>query len=596
MAMMRDADLRTSLVKWMQAGPVRSTVFNWAQGVRMDRDLMLPMPDGTRLSTLVMRPWWRTGPLPTLLIRTPYGKSTDGRGFVRRGYAVVVQDMRGRHASEGVFVPWEHAASDGSATIDWIVTQPWSNGRVGTWGCSASGESQLALARSRHPAHRAMIPEGAGGGVGSAGSRFSYFGVYEGGVLQLGSGAGWFAHHGERTPATRRPPNGDLGPTLRGLPVLGMVDRYRGTSDTDFDRFVTTPLGDPQWDTWGYLTNQDRFSTPGLHVNGWYDQTVSETLLAADLMRRNATVPEARQQPVIIGPGTHCADPELDSGTVGDIPFSNAAEPFRGTYLRWFDAWLRGDGSGVDGMPAYQMFVLNENKWIRSNTWPPAGATVARWHLSSGGRANTRAGDGRLLEMPPDGDLAHDRFESDPANPVPTRGGAFCCTGGADAREGPVDQADVEIRDDVLVYTSRPVPKSVRIAGPIYLTLDVSTSARDTDFVAKLVDVWPDGRTVNIQSGVLRLRYRDDVMHPQLAEPGHRYTIRLRLRDIAYLVPAGHRLRVQIAGSDFPRLERNLNTGGRNYDEVQGIVAENRVYHGKGASSFLELPVLERLE
>jgi hypothetical protein len=593
---MANASLRAGLIDWMQAGPVRTTLFNWAQGVRIDTDLMLPMPDGVRLSTLVMRPWWRSGPLPTILIRTPYGKGPDGRAFVRRGYAVVVQDMRGRHGSEGVFLPWESAMGDGVATIEWIVRQPWSNGRVGTWGCSALGESQLALARAHHPAHRAMIPEGAGGGVGSAGARYSYFGIFEGGVLQLASGAGFFAHYGERTPDTRRPTPGDFGATLKSLPVLGMVARFRGVEDTDFDRFVTTPLGDPRWEQWGYLADRDRFSTPGLHVNGWYDQGVSETLVAADLMRRNATTPEARLQPVIIGPGTHCADVGLDSGTVGDLAFSNAAAPFRDTYLRWFDAWLRSDASGTTDLPAYQVFVLNENRWIRSESWPPAGTKTMRWHLASGGKANTRSGDGRLLQVPPTGAVAHDRFAADPANPVPTRGGSFCCAGGFDARQGPVDQADVEARDDVLVYTSDPLPGDLRIVGPLALSLDVATSARDTDFVAKLVDVWPDGRTVNIQSGVLRLRYRDGITRPQLAEPGQRYTIRLGLRDIAYRVPAGHRLRIQVAGSDFPRLERNLNSGGSNYDEVQGVVAENRVFHGDGARSFLELPVLERVE
>jgi putative CocE/NonD family hydrolase len=591
-----NASMRAATIAWMQAGPVRTTVFNWAQGVRMDSDVMLPMPDGTRLSTLVMRPWWRPGPLPTILIRTPYGKNPDGRAFVRRGYAVVVQDMRGRHGSDGVFLPWESAMGDGVATMEWIVRQPWSNGRVGTWGCSALGESQLALARARHPAHRAMLPEGAGGGVGSAGGRYSYFGIFEGGVLQLASGAGFFAHYGERTPDTRRATTGDFGVALSSLPVLGMVARFRGVDDTDFDRFISTPLGDPQWDQWGYLTDRDRFSTPGLHVNGWYDQGVSETLLAVDLMRRNATTPEARQQPVIIGPGTHCADNGQDSGMVGDLAFSNAAAPFRDTYLRWFDRWLRSDGEGATDLPAYQVFVINENRWIRSESWPPAGTKMMRWHLASGGKANTRSGDGRLLQLPPAGAVVHDRFAADPANPVPTRGGAFCCAGGLAARQGPVDQADVESREDVLVYTSDPLTKDFRIVGPLALSLDVATSVRDTDFVAKLVDVWPDGRTVNIQSGVLRLRYRDGITRPQLAEPGQRYTIRLGLRDIAYLVRAGHRLRVQVAGSDFPRLERNLNTGGANFDEVRGVVAENRVYHGGGALSFLELPVLEGVE
>ena len=187
-------------------------------------------------------------------------------------------------------------------------------------------------------------------------------------------------------------------------------------------------------------------------------------------------------------------------------------------------------------MPAYQVFVLNENRWIRSETGPRPARTVRGGTWRSGGKANSRAGDGRLLEAPPEGAVAHDRFVADPANPVPTAAARSAAPRASTHVEGPVDQTDVESRDDVLVYTSEPLAKALRIAGPLALTLDVATSARDTDFVAKLVDVWPDGRTVNIQSGALRLRYRDDVTQPQLAEPGRRYTIRLRLRDIAYLV------------------------------------------------------------
>lgn len=577
-----------------QDEPMRSLISHWAQGVRIDSSVVVTTADGTRLATTVMRPWWKLGPLPTILIRTPYGRHGMGRGWARRGYAVVVQDMRGRHDSSGVFQPYTHDTADGTTTIDWIVAQPWSNGRVGSFGCSALGESQLALARARHPAHRAMIAEGAGGGVGSAGGRHAYFGIYESGVFQLASAFGWFVQNGEKTPTSLRMATQDIGAAVHTLPVLGLTNRYRAV-ETDFDLMRSTPLGDPRWDAMGYLNDRDRFTTPGLHVNGWYDQGASETLFAADLLRRHASNEAARSQPVIIGPGLHCNDPGPAKGKVGDIEFDHADEAFRDTYARWLETWLLGDGQAAKAIPPYQVFVLNENRWIRSDTWPPSGTQPRRWYLHSNGGANSRDGDGRLPGQPPAGPLISDEFLADPENPVPTRGGAFCCTGDARAREGPVDQSDVETRQDVLVYTSEPLDRPLRIAGAPELSVVVSTSSRDSDFVAKLVDVRPDGRAVNIQSGVLRLRYRDSLLEPEPAEPGRRYAVRIRLRDIAYLVQAGHRLRIQVAGSDFPRLERNLNTGGLNFDEVAGVVARNRVFHGDGLASFIELPVLPDL-
>lgn len=572
---------------------MRELIVNWAQGVRADHDVVVTAADGTALATSVLRPWWRVGALPTVLIRTPYGRRGTGRGFARRGYAVVVQDMRGRHDSGGVFQAYTHDTDDAAATLDWIVRQPWSNGRVATFGCSALGESQLALARRRHPAHRAMIAEGAGGGVGSAGGRFSYFGVYESGVFQLASAFGWFVQNGEKTPTDEKVDKAIIGPAVRTLPVLGLVDRHRRAA-TDFDLVRTLPLGDARWDAMGYLSDADRFTTPGLHVNGWYDQGVSETLLAADLMRRHALNDAAKVQPVIIGPGLHCIDPGPAQGRVGDLSYRHADEAFVDTYAKWLAAWLDGDAAGLRELPAYQVFVLNEDRWLRSSTWPPEGTNVQRWHLASGGRANSRDGDGTLAPAAPGGPARSDLFVADPMNPVPTRGGAFCCTGDARAREGPVDQSDIESRADVLVYTSAALATPLRIVGPLALNVEVATSARDTDLVAKLVDVAPDGRALNIQSGVLRLRYRNGLLAPELARPGERYRVRVHMRDIAYLVPAGHRLRLQIAGSDFPRLERNLQTGGRNYDETAAVVAENRVFHGAGIESYVELPVLGR--
>ena len=253
--------------------------------------------------------------------------------------------------------------------------------------------------------------------------------------------------------------------------------------------------------------------------------------------------------------------------------------------------WLDEPGQ-PPALPAYLVFVLQENAWIRSETWPPSQVVVQAYQLASGGRANTRGGDGRLLDAAPAGPPRHDEFQSDPAHPVPTRGGAFCCTGDPSAREGPVDQADVERRDDVLVYTGEALREPLRIVGAAQLQLTVSTSTPDADLIVKLVDVAPDGGAINIQSGALRLRYRDGVLAPRPMPLGEAVPVRLRIKDIAYLLRPGHRLRVQIAGSDFPRLERNLHTGGRNHDETVGRIATVRIHHGGGLASRLDLPVL----
>ncbi|MEQ1517388.1 MAG: CocE/NonD family hydrolase, partial [Usitatibacteraceae bacterium] len=262
-------------------------------------------------------------------------------------------------------------------------------------------------------------------------------------------------------------------------------------------------------------------------------------------------------------------------------------------YLRWFDYWLRGRGDGLASMPRYLVYVIGEERWLEASEWPPTEVRFEKWYLGSVGGANGRKGDGFLsVAQPSVGARAYDEFNYDPANPVPTRGGPACCTGLPDEKQGPTDQTAVEEREDVLVYTSAPLEKPLRIAGPLAATLQVSSSALDTDFVVRLVHVWPDGRSTNIQEGALRARYRNGINRPELLQPGNPVDLQVDVRSIAYTIPQGHRLRLHVTSSSFPRLERNLNTGGRNFDESVGIVATNRVYHGPGQVSFIRLPIL----
>jgi putative CocE/NonD family hydrolase len=293
---------------------------------------------------------------------------------------------------------------------------------------------------------------------------------------------------------------------------------------------------------------------------------------------------------VLIAPGNHC---QHDSGDTafGDIPVRQGTQPWFNTYLAWFDGWLRGQGTGGPALPAYRYYMLGEDQWLDAAQWPPEDTQEQRWYLHSGGHANSRLGDGTLSPHRAAAD-AVDTYRHDPANPVPTRGGPVCCTGNPADRSGPVDQTDVEQRNDVLVYTSGPLPEPLRMAGPLSAHLVVQTDAEDTDFIARLVDVAPDGRTLGLQEGAFRLRYRNGFDQPRAARAGERYQITVPMRSFAYRVPAGHRIRLQVTSSNFPRLERHLGGAGRNLETDQFVVAQNRVHHGPAAGSYLSLPVL----
>ena len=579
----------------------RDALFGMRYGFRIEHDVMIPMPDGVRLATNLYFPRKAVTDgsvkLPVVLIRVPYDKNNHGGGlapaydFAAHGYVVAIQDVRGKYASEGRFTPSKDDAADGSATIDWLAAQPWSNGKVGTIGCSALGEAQIFLSRMRNPRHAAMIPIGAGGAMGSAAGRYTYFGQYEGGIYNLGSGFGWFLREGGKTPNAEFTAEVDMPQAIRGLPSGGLLRKHR-PDPTDFDDFISKPLGDPFWRSLGYISDEDRFNTPALVINTWQDQTVADTLVLAEVMKRNAVTEEARRHHhVIIGPGNHCQyfGPN-QTMNVGEFRVGpNALAPLSKWQVQWFEHWL--NGAELPEFPAYRFYVMGADRWVDSEQWPPANVTYRAWYLDGEGAANSRAGKGELLSVPPAA-ASFDEFTYDPLNPVPTRGGPICCTNDPGQVQGMVDQAPVESRDDVLVYTSPALESPLIIAGPLRAEIYVSSSAKDTDFTAKLVDVFPDGRALNIQEGALRLRYRDSFVEPRLATPGEVYRVSVDMRAIAYQLPAGHRLRLQISSSNFPRLERNLNTGGNNHDESEPVIARNRVWRAPNYPSAVILPVM----
>ena len=583
--------------------PVRwnIAVRSWAAGIEVNHDVRIRMPDGVQLAASLYLPRGEHRNLATVLMRLPYGRRDYGELsqlllFAKHGYAVLVQDVRGKFESEGEFgTPWEHGTEDGVATLDWIVRQPWSNGKVGTFGCSALGELQYVLARARHPAHAAMIPAGAGGAIGSARGSYEYFGLFEGGVFQLASGFGWFLRNGARDRSLPLAERVDISAALRSLPSRDMVERVQPGRNA-FEEFLTTPLSDPAWARFDYVSDSDRIDVPALVINTWGDQTLEGSFALAEQARRGATPAAPLRQHVVIAPGNHCRHLEArEEKRFGVLDAPGAHQPYEQWYLQWFDHWLRERGDALASLPGYLFYVIGEGRWLTSESWPPERARLQRWYLDSAGHAQSAAGDGALTLLPPAGD-ARDSYRYDPADPVPSRGGPVCCTGNPSDPQGPAEQRDVEARRDVLVYTSAPLERPLRIAGPLRARLTVSSSAVDTDFVARLVHVWPDGRSTSIQEGALRARYRDGPGRPSLMTPGQTYTVEIAMRSIAYYLPAGHRLRLHVTSSSFPRLERNLNTGGRNFDEAVGIVAVNSVHHGGGTPSYLELSELDVAE
>lgn len=554
----------------------RIALLAWRHGVTVDHDVRLVMADGVELAATLYLPRDAHERLGTVLVRLPYGRLdypegyTAGAFFGGHGYAVLVQDLRGTGESGGELLPWRDAESDGVTTLDWIARQPWSNGKVGTFGCSALGETQLVLARRGHPAQAALIASGAGGAIGSLSGRFGYFGLFEGGVFQLASGFGWFVENGTLQPDAPPATSFDVDATLRTLPLSRMVERVRAAPN-GYAKFLATPLGDSRWDEWGYLSDEDRIVPPVFMINTWNDQTVGDALAIAEHVR--ATTGGTRNR-VLIAPGDHCRQSEARPGD----------RSLEELYLRWFDRWLMDKGRGLDELAPYTWFMLGEDRWHSSDRWPPTEASPERWYLS-GSRANTASGDG-VLATAPVADESESTFIYDPSDPVPTRGGPACCTADPRTGSGTMDQHDVEVRADVLVYTSQPLAEDLRLAGPIRAVLTVSSDAPDTDLVARLVDVDANGRATNIQEGALRLRYRNGVP-AKLLEKGERYSVRVDMRAIAYRVPRGHRLRLDVTSSSFPRLERNLNTGG-GYDDTRMRRAANTIHHGQGAS-YLEI-------
>jgi uncharacterized protein len=570
--------------------------------VRIEPDVMVQMRDGVKLATDLYVPVQLEGKLAVILIRTPYNKGryrTATRGaprvFSGQGYIVAVQDTRGRFASEGDYVIQGNDSSDGYDTVDWLARQPYSNGNVGTIGCSYEGDVQIIQSKLRHPNLKCMIPQSAGSSIGAADNRYYFFGARKGGNVEVAAGLGWFANNGnkDRTTPAGTLPEDRFRKFWSTLPLIGMVQRAGGPP-SDWDDVASRELTDPWWDQGGYLKGDEKFDVPALHINSWYDFGVYETLLEFNLLRTNAASDRARNnQFAVISPTSHCQSGTGTTAntTVGERELGDARFDYPTLYLQWFDYWLRGLENGVNRRPKLMLYVMGRNTWRAENQWPLARTRFTRYFLHSDGHANGRWGTGTLGTGAPESEPP-DRYTYDPRTPVPSRGGPLCCTGTPDAPEGSFDQSDLEARDDVLVYTTSELKDGVEVTGPIKAVLYVSSSAKDTDFTVKLVDVYPDGRAFNVQEGILRARHREGFTKKVWMKPGEVYELTVDLEATSNYFGPGHRIRVEVSSSNFPRFDRNLNTGGNNYDETKWVVAENQVHHAASRASYILLPVI----
>jgi putative CocE/NonD family hydrolase len=544
------------------------------------------MRDGTILRADIYRPA-AEGRFPVLLERVAYelGARVGGYGpsYAQRGFAVVGQNVRGVFASEGELVPFRDDGAgthrDGYDTVEWAAAQPWSNGNVGMLDGSYSGFTQYAVAPTRPPHLRALSPREGGGDL------YRDW-VFRRGVNQLSftrswtmqTSRSWLSHP---TAAAKYPGASErldqalsagLDPWFAHLPLhecaplqdLPLVSWY-------FDQ-LRHPEDGPFWDAFRSGTRYDDIDVPMLHVGGWFDFFLGGTLGMFQGLQTNArTEPARRTQRLVVGPWIH--GPNTNQRVAGEVDFGpEAMLDLQELRVRWYEYWLNGAANGALDGPPVRAFLMGANRWLELDSWPPSGMTYRHAYLHRG----------TLSFETPGSSEEPDRFSYDPRQPVPSLM--------VYPRLGPTDHRAVE--ELVLAYTSEVLQSDLAIAGPVTAVLYASSSALDTDWVVRLCDVWPDGRSLSVCDGILRARYRDSLRQPTLLTPGAIYRFDIDLWSTAQVFKAGHRLRVHVSSSDFPRYDRNLNTGGPFGSESRSEVAVNTIFHDPARPSHLLLPVL----
>lgn len=564
--------------------------------VAVEYDVPCTMRDGVVLRADVYRPADGTpGPWPVILMRLPYDKTqaeniayAHPSWYARRGYIVVIQDCRGRWASDGEWYPFRDEANDGFDTIAWAAALPGSTGKVGMYGFSYAGATQLLAATLRPPALAAICPA-------MTASQYYDNWTYTRGALNLAFVATWATDLATGVARKRgdAPEVGRLMAALgaapgwlRALPVSSAAPFDRDAAPYFFD-WLDHHTDDGYWRRWSIEADYGRIEVPALHVAGWYDVFANGSVRNFAGMRDDASRAAGNAQQLVVGPWYHMPWVSLDAP--GSEPADHTV--IDDWQVVFFDRHLKGIEPAAAAEPV-RLWLMGEGRWRGFGDWPPAEATATSWYLHGAGAANSATGDGRLSEEAP-GTEPPDVFTYDPLVPNPSLGGQSCCYPGISPM-GPADQADAESWNSVLVYTSPPLDRDLALAGNASVVLYAATSAVDTDWTARLCRVDAEGRSVNLRAGIVRARFRDSLTDPTLLEPHRVYRYDIDLGPVGAVVRAGERFRLTVSSSDFPQWDRNLNHGGDPFHATiaDAVVATQTVLHDREHPSCLVLPVL----
>lgn len=583
---------------------------SWPGGrgsVEMIVELNVPirMRDGVITRSDVYRPK-KAGKYPVVLERTPYDKSFTMRDqvyclrpirAVSRGYAVVIQDVRGRYASDGDFDPLRHEMNDGYDSVEWCASQPWSDGKVGMFGPSYVGATQWLAAASGAPHLRCIVPY-------LTASNYYEEWFYRGGALQLSFVESWCLDSFSSTELLRQAKSAEAEKILdimdkmdeeafRFLPTKE-IPYFKGNCDYFYD-WVSHPEQDDYWEMINLENYHSKIEVPAFNIGGWYDIFLLGTINNFSRMRKKGKNRDSRKQKLLLGPWMHWGRAPFLDTLVGDVDFGHMAShitiDMEGMILDWYDRWMKGADIKKTESPI-RIFVMGDNAWRDEEEWPLARTKYTNYYIHSDGSANTLCGDGGLNEVLPR-DETPDRFAYDPLDPAPTIGGALCCSV-TYTPGGPYDQTPIEKRKDVLVYSTPSLKKEVEVTGPVVMKLFASTSAEDTDFTAKLVDVWPCGFAQLLTHGIIRARYRESRKKAKFIKPGRVYEYAIDIWSTSNVFKKDHLIRIEVSSSNFPHFDRNMNTARPVAEESKPVIAVQHIYHDKAYPSHLVLPIIPR--
>jgi len=565
------------------------TVGAESYGVTVEHNATTVMRDGTKLRADIYRPK-AEGKFPVLLVRTPYDKTQEMEFGVRaaaRGYVVVAQDVRGRFQSEGDWYPFKNESQDGYDTVEWAAALPYANGKVGMFGGSYVGATQFLAAIAKPPHLSGICPN-------VTASNYHDGWTYQGGAFEQWFNESWSTGLAMNTMRRRVEAGQNAVAWTKTLPLTNYAVLEAPPASgiaPYFADWLAHPNYDEYWKQWSIEDHYAQIQVPVFSLGAWYDIFLGGTLRNYARLEKEAGTEEARRgQKLLVYVGGHAGG--SNNKKVGAVDFGEKL-PFdlNEAMLSWYDTLLKGGTNAASAEKPVRIFVMGKNEWREEDDWPLPRAKSTRYYLHSGGAANTASGDGTLSPAAPGAEKA-DQFTYDPNDAVPTLGGPLCCGPFPPAGLGPQDQSKAEARSDVLIFTTPALAKDLEVTGPVLLDLYVSSSTVDTDFTGKVVDVWPNGFAQNLTEGILRLRYRNSQEKPELAKAGETYHVTVDLWATSNVFLAGHKLRLEVSSSNFPRFDRNLNTGEEQAGATDMSKATNVIYHDKGHPSALVLPLV----